>query len=124
MKRLIAAAVLFVTLLILFVTSYFYITKTCDQTKDLLYECSKAYESGENAYKLAEELDTFWNKKEPLLSVFTSHSKIDDIEEAIYCLKLYSKTDEKEIFYEYHGIVNILIHQLLEDTKPGVHSIM
>ena len=124
MKRLIAAAVLSATLLTLFVTSYLYITKTCEQTKVMLSRCSKAYESGDNAYEIAEELDTFWNKKEPLLSVFTSHSKIDDIEEAIYCLKLYSKTEEKEIFYEYHGIVNILIHQLLEDTKPGVHSIM
>ena len=124
MKRLIAAAILALVVTGLYLTSYFYITDTCDKTKELLKECITAYENKDNPEEKAEKLDSFWGKKEPLLSVFASHSKIDDIEEAIYCLKIYSKTDEKEIFYEYHGTVKILIHQLLEDTIPGVHSIL
>lgn len=124
MKRLIAAGILAAVLLALFLTGYFYVIDTCDKTKELLSQCSTAYDRGENAEEIAEKLDTFWNQKEPLLSVFSSHNKIDDIEEAIYCLKIYSKTDEKEIFYEYHGTVKILLHQLLEDTRPGVHSIL
>ncbi len=124
MKRLIAAAVLGVILLILYSTSYFYVTNTCTKTKELLKECRVAYDKQHDAEKKAEEINEFWNKKEPILSIFSSHNKIDDIEEALYCLEIYSKTDEKEIFYEYHGTVEILIHQLLEDTKPGVHSIL
>lgn len=124
MKRLIAAAVLAVVLLTLYLTSYFYITDTCEKTRELLKECATAYDSKNNAGEKAEALNKFWNKKEPILSIFSSHSKIDDVEEALYCLKIYSKTDETEIFYEYHGTVEILIHQLLEDTKPGVHSIL
>ena len=124
MKRLIAAAVLFVILLTLYFTGYFYVTNTCEKTKDLLEECSVAYDKNENAYKKAKEINDFWNEKEPVLSIFSSHSKIDDIEEALYCLKIYSSTSEKEIFYEYLGTVRILLHQLLEDTKPGVHSIL
>ncbi len=124
MKRLIAAAVLTAVLLTLYLTSYFYITDTCEKTKELLTECNNAYENGENAGEKAEKLNEFWGEKEPMLCVFASHNKIDEIEEAIYCLTIYSKTDEKEIFYEYHGTVKILIHQLLEDTKPGVHSIL
>ena len=124
MKRLIAAAVLGVILLVTYFTSYFYITNTCKKTKELLNECRIAYDQKNNAEAKAKEINDYWNKKEPILSIFSSHSKIDDIEEALYCLKIYSKTDEKEIFYEYQGTVKILIHQLLEDTKPGVHSIL
>ena len=32
------------------------------------------------------------------MSVFTNHSEIDDIEMAIHLLRIYSSTDEKEIF--------------------------
>ena len=124
MKRLIAAAVLGVILLVMYFTSYFYITDTCKKTTDLLNECRVAYDQQNNAEEKAIEINEYWNKKEPILSIFSSHSKIDDIEEALYCLKIYSNTDEKEIFYEYQGTVKILIHQLLEDTKPGVHSIL
>ena len=124
MRRLIAAAVIGVILLTLYFTGYFYVTDTCEKTKDLLKECRIAYDQQNNAEEKAKEINEYWNKKEPMLSIFSSHSKIDDVEEALYCLQIYSNTDEAEIFYEYHGTVEILIHQLLEDTKPGVHSIL
>ena len=73
--------------------------------------------------KKVEELEKFWGEKEKLLSVFANHSEIDEIELAIYSLKVYSETSDNEIFYEYSGTVKTLLHQLLEDTIPSVHSI-
>lgn len=124
MKRLIAAGIL----LILVLASYFagktYITSIYDKANILLEECITAYDSGKDAEKAAKNLDDFWNKHEPTLSAFANHNRIDEIELAISSMTIYSKTSEKEIFYEYSGTVKTLLHQLLEDTLPSAHSIL
>lgn len=123
MKRLIAAAVLLFCVAASYLFGYFYIQKTCDKANTLLDDCVAAYKTEQNAKNKAEELEKFWGEKEKLLSVFANHSEIDEIELAIYSLKVYSETSDNEIFYEYSGTVKTLLHQLLEDTIPSIHSI-
>jgi len=123
LKRLIAAAILTVTVIGIYLGGYFVINDVCDNANIMLKNCINAYNKGENAEKKAEELEKYWSKKEKILSVFSNHSEIDEIEMAIRLMKLYSKTKENEIFNEYCGTVKVMLHQMIEDTVPNMHSI-
>ncbi len=124
MKRLIAAAILTLTVGISYFSGFFIINNACDDANKLLNECINAYNSEKNAEEKAENLEKFWSEKEKILSVFTNHTDIDKIEMAISLLKVYSQSDKQEMFNEYYKTVKTLIHQLKEDTVPNVHSIL
>lgn len=123
MKRIIAAAIL----LVFVVSSYFcgisYIKSSCAEAEILLTKCTEIYKSGDDATKASKELRDFWTKKEPYLSIFAKHAQIDEIELAISSLENYSATKDNTIFYEYSGTVKTLLHQMLEDNTPSLHSI-
>ena len=123
MKRLIIAAILFVLVIATYLTSLFYITDSCDTARNMVKNAVQVYSEKETAEKNARELETFWNKKEPLLSVFVNHDRIDDIETAISLMNVYAKIPKNELFYEYADTVKVLIHQIMEDTKFTMHSI-
>lgn len=122
MKRLIAAGILLAAVVAAYISSLIYITKTCDETKELILRCEEAYSEGE-AYKYAEELSSLWDEKEKALSFFMNHARIDDIELEISSLLLYSETKDEILFYEHIETLKMLLHQVKEDTKISVHSI-
>ena len=122
MKRLIAAGILLAAVIAAYVSGFMYITKTCDETKELVLRCEEAYNGGE-AYKHAEELNNLWDEKEKALSFFINHDRIDDIELEISSLLLYSKTEDEILFYEHIETLKMLLHQVKEDTRVNVHSI-
>lgn len=123
MKRLVAAGILFILVITAYVYGYLYIENTCKIAKRYLKDCITVYAEDDDATDEAKKLEKYWSNKENGLSFFANHSKIDEIELAISSLKIYSNTKDSEIFYEYSGTVEALIHQLLEDTKPTIHSI-
>jgi hypothetical protein len=123
MKRLIVAAILFVVVIATYLTSLFYITDSCDKAKSMVENSISVYTKNQTAKKEARDLENYWNKKEPLLSVFVNHDRIDDIETAISLMNVYAKIPKNELFYEYADNVKMLIHQILEDTKFTMHSI-
>lgn len=122
MKRLISAGILLAAVITAYVLSLIYITKTCDETKEIILRCEEAYNDGK-AYKYAEELSNLWDEKENTLSFFMNHDRIDDIELEISSLLLYSKTSEEILFYEHIETLKMLLHQVKEDTKVSIHSI-
>lgn len=124
MKRLIAAAILTATVIFFYIFSYFFIDKAVEKSEKLLNNCAISYETQNNAKADAQELEKYWSNIEGTLSVFANHKVIDDIELAIGSLSIYSATDQNEIFMEYWATVKTLLHQLMEDTKPSIHSIM
>ena len=122
MKRLIAAGILLAAVVAAYISSLIYITKTCDETKELILRCEEAYSEGE-AYKYAEELSSLWDEKEKALTYFMNHARIDDIELEISSLLLYSETEDEILFYEHIETLKMLLHQVKEDTRISVHSI-
>ena len=123
MKRLVAAVILFVFVISAYIWGYIYIDNACKQAQNYLINCVDVYEADKDATDEAEKLEKYWSKKEKGLSFFANHGDIDAIELAINSLKSYSKTKDNEIFYEYSGTVKTLLHQLMEDTAPTMHSI-
>ncbi len=124
MRRLIAAAILIVLIISIYLTGYLYINVTCEETKRLVLNCVTAYEKNENIEFHAKKLEKYWSGKEKMLSVFTNHGVIDEIELAIESLGVHSKYPDNEMFYEYSSTLKMLLHQLLEDTTPSAHSIL
>ena len=124
MKRLIAAGILLCVVIATYLSAVFYIQHVCDETEILLNDCINAYNNQKNAEKTAKKLNKYWNKHEQTLSIFANHNSIDEIELAISSIEIYSSTSEKEIFKEYTGTTQTLLHQLLEDTYPSLHSIL
>lgn len=123
MRRLIAAAALSVIIITSYFTGSYIINDACRKANEKLEEVVKVYETDNNAEKQAKELEDYWSEKEKHLSFIANHSTIDDIELAISSLVVYSNEPDNKIFYEYSGNVKTLLHQLIEDTKPSVHSI-
>ena len=124
MKRLIAAAILLVFVVASYLTGYFYVNNTYKTANSMLEECINIYEQNNNAHIATQKLKDFWSEKEGTLSVFANHSSIDEIELAISSMLVYSNTKDNEFFYEYSSTVKTLLHQLLEDSKPNMHSIL
>ena len=122
MKRLIAAGILFAAVIAAYISMLMYITKTCDERKEVILWGEEAYYKGE-ACKYAEKLSTLWDEKEKKLSFFMNHNRIDDIELEISSLLLYSKTKDEILFYEHIETLKMLLHQVKEDTRISVHSI-
>ena len=123
MKRLIIAGVIFILVIATYLTSLFYITKSCDKAKNLLKNTVAVYMQEKTAEKQAKEFEEYWDKREKTLSVFVNHDRIDDIERAISLLNIYAKEKDNILFYEYADTVEVLIHQIMEDTKITMHSI-
>ena len=124
MKRLIAAAVLIAFVIGIYITGYIFVDKTCNTAKTLLSDCVVAYKEQENIEQTITELKGFWGRKESLLSVFINHGSIDEIELSIESLLAQSKYKENPMFYEISSNLKILLHQIMEDTAIGMHSII
>lgn len=123
MKRLIPASILLILVIVSYIISLNYVTKICEETSRLIDQTVISYKQNNTAEKESEKIREYWDKKEKILSLFVNHSHIDDIEEAISTLNVYAKLTENDQFFEYADKVNILLHQLTEDSKVTVHSI-
>ena len=123
MKRLIAAGILFIFVISSYIIGYSYIKTTCNKAYEILDECTEVYSAHEESEEIAKRLNDFWGEKEPYLSLFANHAQIDQIEQAISSLLIYSNSKDSALFYEYSSTVNTLLHQMLEDNTPSMHSI-
>lgn len=123
MKRLIIAAILLCLVVATYISSYFYISNSCETAKGMLNTSVAVYKKQKTAEIEAQKLEKYWDKKEKMLSIFVNHERIDDIEKAISHLNVYAKDKDNELFYEYADNVDVLLHQIMEDTKFSMHSV-
>ena len=123
MKRLIPASILFVLVIVTYIASLSYITKSCNTTINMLDDTIKTYKEEKNAEDNAKNLKKYWEKEEKILSLFINHNHIDEVEQSISSLNVYAKEKDNVIFYEYADKIRVLLHQIIEDTKLSAHSI-
>ncbi len=123
MKRLIPAVIILVLITTAFFGSYFYINEVCENAYEGVENCLKEYEENGTAKADAAWLKNYWDDKEKILSFFVKHDLIDKVELSISNLELHSKYKDNYMFFEACDTVKILLHQIIEDTKPTTHSI-
>ena len=123
MKRLIAAAILTVFILVAYFGSYIYVVNTCEETTKLLENCILDFKINGNAENKALKLKKQWDKKEKILSYFVNHDLIDEVEVNISNVYTYSKDNENFAFYQFADAVKTRLHQIIEEAKLSTHSV-
>ena len=123
MKRIIPAVIITLIIIASFLGSYFYVNKVCNNAFIEVENSLEEYKNNGTAKVNSEKLKKYWEDNEKILSFFVNHELIDKIELAISNLSLHSKFKNNYMFYESCDTVKILLHQILEDTKPTTHSI-
>ena len=123
MKRLIPAAILFVTVIISYFGSLKYINDVCDAAKKQVAACETEYRNGGNAEEKVAELKKLWDEKEGALSFFVNHGEIDEVELELSSLSVFVKEKEDAMFYDHIESLKTLLHQIKEDTSLSTHSV-
>ncbi len=123
MKRLIPASILLALVILTYILSTTYITKSCDSTLDLLKTTVSEYKEQKTAVEKSKEIKKYWQKEEKILSFFVNHDHIDEVEQAISTLNVYAKEKDNVLFFEYADTIEVLLHQIKEETKITTHSI-
>ncbi len=123
MKRLIPASILLALVILTYILSTKYITNSCESTLDLLEKTVNEYRENKTAEKSSEKIKKYWQKEEKILSFFVNHEHIDDVEQAISSLTVYAKEKDNVLFYEYADTIEVLLHQIEEETQITTHSI-
>ncbi len=124
MKRLLAAAVLLVFVIVSYLSGYFYVKNVCKETEILLNKAVESYQTGENISENFENLSSFWHKKEKILIIFANHDVADRIEKAINSLSVLSGFSSQELFYKEASELYTILNQIREDTAPTMHNIL
>ena len=123
MKRLIPASILLALVILTYILSTTYITSSCDSTSKVLKETVEEYKENKTAEKTSKKMKEYWQKEEKILSFFVNHEHIDEVEQAISSLNVYAKEKDNILFYEYADTIDVLLHQIKEETKITTHSI-
>ena len=123
MKRLIPAIIILIIIVSAFLGSYFYINKVCETAYEGIENCIQEYEEHGTAKADTTWLKNYWTSKEKILSFFVNHESIDDVELALSSAALHSKFENNYMFYDACDTAKMLLHQIIEDTKPSTHSI-
>ncbi len=123
MKRLIIAIILFISVIVIYISTVSYIINSCENTRDLVDKAVMSFKENKDANNETEYLKEYWDKEEKILSAFVNHDHIDEIELSISSLNIYAKNGDEKMFYMYADSIKTLIHQVLEDTKITPSSI-
>lgn len=123
MKRLIPAGILLALVILTYILSTTYITKSCNSTLDLIETAINEYKENKVAKERSKEIKKYWQKEEKILSFFVNHNHIDEVEQAISSMTVYSDQKDNILFYEYADRIKVLLHQIKEETKITTHSI-
>lgn len=123
MKRIIAAIILLVTVLVLTVTGNLIIISKCDGIKEKLDICTEEFESGkESAAQSAKSLIKEFKEKETILTLFANHSLIDQISNEITALPVYVKENNRTEFYACREKIARTLNQIKEEQRFGIQS--
>lgn len=123
MKRLIPAIIILLLIIGTYLGSDLYTNKICKTTIEGIESCVKEYEEHGTATADAAWLKNYWDEKEKVLSIFVDHDLIDKVELAVSTIDLYSGFENNYMFYDACNTAKILLHQILEDSKPTTHSV-
>ena len=123
MKRIIPAIIIILIITASYIGSYFYINNVCGKVNEGIELCLNEYKEHGTATADAKWLKNYWDEKEKILSFFVNHEMIDKIEKEISNIKLHSSLKENYMFYDACDSAQILLHQIIEDTKISTHSV-
>ncbi|MBP1545516.1 MAG: DUF4363 family protein [Oscillospiraceae bacterium] len=125
MKRVKAAAVLIVIIILLSVGSLFILSHLNRDFKGRLYEIRSAYESGDTAkaQSLADELEAQWHSYEKKVTMLVHDDELKEIALSVSKISPFIADDSDEVTAEIDSACN-QIDRLYEEEFPHLHNIL
>ncbi len=124
MKRLIAAAVLLVIIVMLCITGNVYVVHACqDTTRDIENFYTQICKSDNpNFDKLSKELNEKWIKRKEKLGLFVNHEFLDKISLYISELPMLVKIGNKNEIALVCENIKTICNQMTDEQKFALHS--
>ncbi len=100
MKRLIAAIVLIIIVVLINTLSFAVTEHYYDKMTYLLEDCRRDYENGDkkSAAEKAADLETLFEKSEKKLAVFVNRESIDDIGASVTQIRAFAESQDDSLF--------------------------
>ena len=122
MKRLIPAGIIALVLAVTFIAGNRFVQNNCRMLIEKTRICEECT-AQKTALQNANELEALWNKKEPLLSVFTNLKTAQDIGIAISRIKVAAKEPQSTDFLFACREAEIMLTHLMKNEKLTVMSV-
>lgn len=125
MKRLIAAGILIIFLVVLCITHHFIIESSIDTLKKHTENYSVTYKSGnfEELSSIAEVLSSDWEKRRVTLSLFVNHNILEEIDISVESISAYVETQNYDLSFTEHAILEERLKELKIDSSLHLENI-
>ncbi len=114
MTRIIVAGILLAVVAAISITSLIYLTDTKDvlvALTDKLDELiSEGFENKEESLKVIEELDSVWQERHGILSIFINHDRLEVVDTTIPRLTPLLTAESEEFIPEIRMLRSVLYH--------------
>ena len=122
MKRLIAAAIIFILIVLTGIFGIFTIKSTGADVEKRISEIQKTALT--NSGKRAEEFFYFWEDKRELMAVFVNHEAIDEIGRLAAKMVSAERSGDKEILFENANEILFIIRGIEEDESFSFFTLL
>ena len=120
MKRIVIAAILIVSTLIIIAAGSVYNMKTVGEVSAVLYDAlSDSGDSDRKIYKAYE----MWEKSKNTMLLFSSHAKLNQIGESIRMAKEYSEIEDMKMYHAECRRALIYLDQFSGTEYPTIYNI-
>jgi hypothetical protein len=123
MRRLIAAGILLICVIVVNCFSTRQIVSTCSQANALTEQAQEEKSGDRDPYNTLFSLHELWQKESTYLALFVNHEWINQAQIEIDALWYGSSSLQKESFTEHVNTLKILLSQIEENAKFNTKSI-
>lgn len=122
MKRLIAAAIIFILIVLTGIFGIFTIKSTGAEVEKRISEIQKTALT--NSGKRAEEFFYFWEGKREVMAVLVNHAAIDEIGRLAAKMVSAERSGDKEILFENANEILFIIRGIEEDESFSLFTLL
>ncbi len=123
MKRLIAAGILLLAVLVINCCGTRQVLRTCNAAAALAEQAQEEETGGQDCTDSLSRLQILWRDRSIPLSLFVNHEWVNEVQIEIDSLLYGGDTPGHEVFTEHLNTIKILISQIEENTKFSLKSI-
>lgn len=122
MKRLIAAAIIFIGVLATSISGIWIIRATGGEVEKKITDIQSTYTS-QNQHK-AEDFFYYWEKKKELMSVFVNHEDLNEIGTLAARMVSAERSGDSQVLFESANEILFIMRSIEEDEKFSLFTFL
>ncbi len=125
MKRLIAAAVVVVCLIVLCTVGIMSVEAACKQMEKDINNCVSHIKSDDfkSAMGDSQTIEREWEGKRGIMSVFINHQTIEEIDSSVTQLSSFANKDNKAHFLAECELIKLYLTEMREYCSVSLHTL-